>query len=102
MLEISYWKVVEGREADLDTGAKAFKKFCNENLDATFDWGYVLTGKHVGDFYALIQWKSHEAYGKWQDSSHLNKEYQSWVETVFVKNGPPDHLVDLELIQMRG
>ena len=100
LLEVSYWKIVEGREVDVVTGANGFKKLCNEKLDATFSWGYVLTGKYVGYCYCSVLWNSAEAYGKWQDSYQSNKEYMAWVDTVFTKNGPPDHMVDRELTQL--
>ena len=100
LLEVSYWKIVEGREADVVTGANGFKKLCNEKLDATFSWGYVLTGKYVGYCYCSVLWNSAEAYGKWQDSYQSNKEYMAWVDSVFTKNGPPDHMVDRELTQL--
>ena len=100
LLEVSYWKIVEGREADVVTGANGFKKLCNEKLDATFSWGYVLTGKYVGYCYCSVLWNSGEAYGKWQDTYQSNKEYQAWVASVWVKTGPPDYMINRELIHL--
>jgi hypothetical protein len=100
MMEISYWRVVEGREADVVTGANAFKAFCAKNLDATFSWGYVTTGKYVDYCYCSVLWNNCEAYGKWQDTYQSNKEYQAWVASVWVKAGPPDYMVDRQLIHL--
>ena len=100
LLEISYWRIVEGREADVTSVANAFKAFCAKNLDATFNWGYVQTGKYVGYCFCAVEWNSGESYGKWQDTYEQNKEYQAWIETVFTKNGPPDYMVEREIIHL--
>jgi hypothetical protein len=101
IVEISYWEVLEGREADVAKAGDGFKAFVDKHLDAQFTWGYVQTGDYVGYCFVMMTWNSGAAYGKWQDDFATHPEYQKWVDSfVNQEEGQPDYMVNREIIHL--